>query len=100
MIIVSGEISLDAGKAAQVMDAAKAMMAETRKEDGCISYNYGVSVVDPATLVILERWRDQAAVDFHFATPHMATFLAALGELSIADFSVNRYNAEDLGPLS
>jgi quinol monooxygenase YgiN len=31
-------------------------------------------VLDPDVLHIAGRWRDQAAIDAYFATPHMATF--------------------------
>ncbi len=100
MLIIAGEVRFANAEALKKGQAAYAsMIAASRAEEGCVSYSYGQSVTDPDTLVILERWRDQAAVDLHFATPHMAAFLAALGELSIEDFNVNRYDAEDLGPL-
>jgi quinol monooxygenase YgiN len=91
MIIVSGEIGLDAAKAAQVMDAAKAMMAETRKEDGCISYCFYQSLEDPGVFRVFEEWESLDHLKAHFEAPHMGAWRAALGEIGITRRDIKRY---------
>ena len=46
--------------------------------EGCIGYSYATDVLDPTKLIIVEKWVDDAALAFHFQTPHMAAFQAAL----------------------
>ena len=42
----------------------------TRKEPGNISYDLFESTTDENTLVFVERWESQEAVDNHFTEPH------------------------------
>jgi quinol monooxygenase YgiN len=61
------------------------MLAASRAEPGCVAYSYAVDVEDPGLIRIFEAWRDQAAVDFHFATPHLAEWRAAWPEFGVSD---------------
>jgi quinol monooxygenase YgiN len=44
----------------------------TRLEDGCVVYSYGEDVGDPGLIRVFEVWRDQACLDAHLASAHMA----------------------------
>ena len=44
-----------------------------RAEEGNLSYEYFTSVEDPETVLLLDSWRDQAALDIHHASPMMKT---------------------------
>ena len=46
----------------------------TRQEEGCITYIPHVVDGNPDTVVIYEQYRDEAAAEFHRATPHFARF--------------------------
>jgi quinol monooxygenase YgiN len=46
----------------------------TRQEEGCISYIPHVVDGNPDTIVIYEQYRDEAAAEFHRATPHFAKY--------------------------
>ena len=53
-------------------------------------------LLDPDTLIITERWRDNAAIAAHFASPHMAAFNAALAKAKLLEVSVKAYeNGEE-----
>ena len=51
--------------------------AAIRAEEGNEKYDYFVSLADPETVLLIDSWRDQAALDRHHASPMMAE-LAAL----------------------
>ncbi len=91
MIIVSGEIELQAANAAGMMDAAKTMMAETRREDGCLSYTFYQSLENPGVFRVFEEWESLAHLQAHFEAPHMAVWRAALGEMGISRRDIKRY---------
>jgi quinol monooxygenase YgiN len=61
------------------------MVTASNAEEGCIAYAFTQDLGDPSILHIVEKWRNEAALAAHFAAPHMATFLAAVGQL---DFQV------------
>jgi quinol monooxygenase YgiN len=50
------------------------VIAATRAEDGCLAYAYSHDALDPEVIHVTEKWRDRAALDAHFQTPHMATW--------------------------
>lgn len=41
-------------------------------EEGCLQYDYTISCEQADTVVLLEKWRDAAALQQHLAQPHMA----------------------------
>lgn len=58
--------------------AARRLAAATRAEPGCLRYHIGLDVERPSALRLSETWRDLAALQAHFATPHMAAFRQVL----------------------
>lgn len=63
-----------------VREALSAMLAPTRAEIGCMQYDLHVDQADPNRLVMIERWHDDAALDAHIASPHMAQLKAVIGD--------------------
>ena len=51
--------------------------AAIREEDGNEKYQYFQSLSDPETVLLIDAWRDQQALDIHHASPMMEK-LAAL----------------------
>jgi len=58
-------ITAKPGKGAELARAFSQRAIDTRKEDGCNQFEAFVSADDADKVVILERWRDQAALDAH-----------------------------------
>ena len=42
-----------------------------RKENGNLRYEYYLSFDDPETVLLIDEWTDQAAIDRHHASPMM-----------------------------
>jgi len=62
-----------------------AMLEASRAEDGCLGYSYAEDVAEPGLIRVFEAWRDQAALDAHFQTPHLAAWRAAWPEFGVSD---------------
>jgi quinol monooxygenase YgiN len=99
MIIVMGYAKTAPGDLDRLADAMKAQVMATNAEEGCELYCFSRDVTDPDMLIISERWRDQAAIDAHFASPHMATFNAALTSATITALSVKAYENGEVRTL-
>ena len=70
-----------------------------RAEAGNLRYEYYISFDDPETVLLIDSWTDQTAIDAHHASPMMAT-IAALREKYDLHMTVERFvsveeNAED-----
>lgn len=53
--------------------------AAIRAEEGNIRYEYYIPMYDPETVLLIDAWDSQEALDIHHASPMMAT-IAALRE--------------------
>lgn len=64
------------------LDAAlKGLLAPTRAEPGCISYDAHRSKDDPNLFMMYETWESDAALEKHFQTPHMVDAVAKLPDI-------------------
>ena len=61
------------GMAEDFVSAIKTSGVQTlvRAEDGCMQYDYHLSLEEPDTVVLLEKWRDSQALAAHMQQPHM-----------------------------
>ena len=64
--------------------------AAIRREPGNLRYQYFQPLDDPETVLLIDSWADQAAIDAHHASPMMAQ-LAALREKYDLHMSVERF---------
>ena len=70
--------------------------AAIRAEDGNLRYAYFFSMDDPETVLLIDQWRDQAAIDAHHASPMMGR-IAALREKYDLHMRVERFVSDDSG---
>ena len=70
--------------------------ADIRAEKGNLRYQYFQPLDDPETVLLIDSWTDQAAIDAHHATPMMAR-LAALREKYDLHMKAERFVSEGLG---
>ena len=94
-----GTVRLPPANLAAARPAMAAMVEASRAEDGCLTYGYAEDVLEPGLVRVTEVWRDQAAVDFHFATPHLAAWRAQWPGLGISERRLFAYEAGDPTPL-
>jgi quinol monooxygenase YgiN len=99
MIVIAGHVALDPAKREQAEAAARAMMSETRKEQGCISYTFSADLEQAGRFRIFEEWESDEALRAHFASPHMARFQQAVGGLGVREMKVQRYEVSKVGPI-
>ena len=70
--------------------------AAIRAEEGNLRYQYFQPLNDPETVLLIDSWRDQAAIDAHHASPMMAR-LAALREKYDLHMTAERFVSDELG---
>ncbi len=70
------------------------MLAPSRLEEGCISYNFYQDSTDENKFFFYEEWKDQTAIDVHFATKHFLDFQPKFKSLLIAEANLTIHNVE------
>ena len=68
-----------------------------RAEDGNLRYAYFLPMDDPETVLLIDQWRDQAAIDAHHASPMMGK-IAALREKYDLHMKAERYLSDESLP--
>lgn len=72
---------------------ASGVVEAVRAEEGNERYEYFFPMDDPETVLLIDRWRDQAALDFHHKSPMMQR-IAALRDKYNLRLKVERYMEE------
>lgn len=83
----------NAGKFAEKMISSGTVDA-IRAEEGNLRYEYYQSLDDPETILLIDSWANQEALDVHHASPMMVT-IAALREKYDLHMTVERYNSAE-----
>ena len=99
MIVIAGRVVVDPDKSDAAIPIAQEMMQETLKESGCADYKFSADLVLKGVFHVFEEWESQEALDAHFASPHMAKFRKAVGELGVKELTVSQYDISKKGPL-
>lgn len=72
------------------------VVRDIRAEDGNIRYEYFFPMSDEETVLLIDSWKDQQALDAHHNSPMMAR-IAALREKYDLHMTVERYISDDGG---
>lgn len=67
-----------------------------RAEEGNVRYRYFQPLDDPETILLIDAWRDQDALDAHHASPMMAK-IAELRDKYDLHMAAERYVADEDG---
>ena len=98
-LIIAGTVRVPPENLERFKPHMQAMLTASRAEDGCQEYSYAVDVAEPGLVRIFEAWRDQAALDAHFLTAHMATWRSHWPEFGVSDRRLFAYETASERPL-
>lgn len=91
MIKVMARISSQSGAESLMKNILQDLVAPSRNEAGCQSYELFQDEDNPLEFVTIEHWTEQAAVDAHMATPHVAAAIAKAAPLLAQPPIIHRY---------
>lgn len=96
MILVLGSVVVREGCMPEALEQSQEHVVRSRAEPGCISHSVYLDPENPARLVFVERWLDQAALARHFKVPASRDFVERLGVLAAEPPSMSIFNAEEV----
>jgi quinol monooxygenase YgiN len=68
-------------KVEEYLRDARELVAETRKEEGCITYALHQDINDPTIITMLEEWVDEEALNQHNISEHVKRIVPDLRKL-------------------
>ncbi len=98
-LIIAGTVRVPPENFAGLKPHMLAMLSASRAEDGCFEYSYGEDIAEPGLIRVYEAWRDQAALDAHFKSAHMAAWRAAWPSFGVFDRRLFAYESASERPL-
>ena len=91
--IISAQVFIKAEKVDDFLAATKGLIEKSRAEAGNVSYSLYQDPEDKTKFLFFEEWKNQAAVDFHFATEHFQQFGKTLDECASAPAVITIYDS-------
>lgn len=98
-VLIAGTVRVPPENVDRFKPHMEKMLAASRAEDGCLTYSYAIDVADPGLVRVFEAWRDEAALQAHFQTPHMAEWRAAWPQFGVSDRNLSLYEVAAERPL-
>ncbi len=99
MLIVSGIISVEPGDHDAMVELIGPLVEATLAEEGNITYGFWASPTEPGVFRVYEEWASTDAMGEHMATPHMATFLAGMGQLAVTGTELHQHTVSESSRL-
>jgi quinol monooxygenase YgiN len=100
-IIVAGTLRFAGNEetCAAIIRGGAEHIAESRREDGCVAYNWAVDPLDPGLIHVYEEWESEQALLRHFAHHSYASMRGHLMQFELTGFSVQIYSAQGVEPV-
>jgi quinol monooxygenase YgiN len=80
--MITAKVFIKPGKEADFISAAKMMIENSNKEEGCLGYMLYQDPYEKTNFIFVEKYKNQAAIDTHFATPYFKEFGTIIGDLT------------------
>ncbi len=72
--MITAKVFIKAGREADFISAAQIMIENSNQEEGCLGYMLYQDPYETTNFIFVEKYRNQAAIDFHFETPYFKEF--------------------------
>lgn len=79
MIIIAGNVFVDPTEIEEFVKEARATMALGKANEGCISITFTIDDKETGSVLVLERWKDQALLDRHLSLPEVVAIFSKWG---------------------
>jgi len=97
MIALMGRAHVDPADIHEFVADVQAIAPGTRAAEGCLFYAVALEDAAAGRALIAERWRDEASLQEHLASPRISTFLRKWAARAALD--VLRFDASNGRPL-
>jgi quinol monooxygenase YgiN len=92
MVILAVTAKIKPDHRAEAVEIALQMVAETRKEEGCVAYTFHSPLDDPNTFFVYEEWATEEALNGHMQSDHMKVFQSRMPAVLDGNVEVKRYD--------
>jgi quinol monooxygenase YgiN len=91
MLLIVGTFAIPPDNLPAARLVMNQMVRSSRAEDGCEEYVYAEDLFEPGLIHVKELWRDQSALDLHFASGHLADWRSSWVKFGIGSRNLRAY---------
>jgi len=88
MISIVAKFVVNAGEEEKFLSMTEKLVQASREEEGCIEYGLHKDTSKENTYCMLEKWKDQAAIEEHNSSPHFTSIVPKLGEMATVEVDI------------
>lgn len=88
MISIVAKFVVQPEKEEEFLKLAKVLIVASKEEKGCIEYGLHKDVNKERTYCMLEKWKDQAAIDEHNSSKHFTSIVPQLGKMATVEVDI------------
>jgi quinol monooxygenase YgiN len=88
MISIVAKFIVNNGEEQKFIDLVNELGVASRAEKGCIEYILHKDVEKALTFCIIEKWKDQAAIDEHNNSHHFTSIVPKIIEIAQAEIDI------------
>ncbi len=81
-LYLTAKLQVKSEKLEELKQSALAIVADSRAEPGCISYNVHQSIDDETVFIWRECWKSKQDLDEHFQKDYIVNFFAKVDEFA------------------
>ena len=95
MIVIHSEVPVAPESREEARKLLQTVAAESRAEDGVLSYHVTSDIENPNTFRIVERYEDEAANEAHESSDHVQQFQTEMEPLLAAEAELSVFEVTD-----
>lgn len=80
--MITAKVYVKPGTEADFIMIARVMIENSNKEEGCMGYMLYQDPYEKTNFIFVERYKNQAAIDAHFATPYFKEFGTKIADMT------------------
>lgn len=90
-VLISGTLHFRGGNRDKVLAETAKLVAETRKQKGCVHYVWSADPTSATRVYVFENWACVEDLAAHLAGPYYQQMLAGLGTYGVTDVEVSKF---------
>jgi quinol monooxygenase YgiN len=95
VIIAIGDIYAQIPRRAEVADLMRETQLRARELPGCIAYTFAETVDDPGHFIVVQQWRDSAALGEHYRSEAFAGYQARIDGLIVRSSELRVHTVQE-----
>lgn len=88
MISIVAKFVVNAGEEENFLAIAEKLVKSSNQEKGCIEYALQKHLHQERTYCMLEKWKDQAAIDEHNKSEHFTSLVPQIGKIATVEVDI------------